>query len=93
MAPGGKIIFILEIDPLYTYKDDIYELPCICMRTSDVSESSDKVDAYVYDSKLPLRAYKAVDEYAADWIVGTEPGTKVADFSLDGNNNVIITAG
>lgn len=88
MAPGGKIIYILDIDVLYTYKSQIYTLPCVCMRTDGSADDKNLVDAYVYDTKLPVRAYRAVDVYAASWDV-----EGIGDFSLDGNQNVIITVG
>ena len=88
MVTGGRIVFILEFDPLYTYKDDIYNLPCVCLRTDNTSEGANQIDAYIYDEKLPMRAYREVDIYAADW-----PELGAAAFSLDANNNVIITAG
>ena len=88
VVTGGKILFILEFDPLMTYKDDIYKLPCVCIRTDNAGEGANQVDAYIYDSKLPVRAYRAVDEYTTTW-----PVAGVGDFSLDGNNNIIITAG
>lgn len=88
VVTGGKIVFIMELDPLMTYKDDIYELPCVCLRTDNTAEGANQVDAYVYDSKLPLRAYRSVDVYTTTW-----PEQGVGDFSLDGSNNVIITAG
>lgn len=88
MAPGGKIIYILDIDALYTYMADIYQLPCVCLRTDSDSDDKNMIDAYVYDAQMPTRAYRSVDVYAATWhLLGT------TDFSLDGDSNVIITVG
>lgn len=67
MAPGGKIIFLLECDVLFTYMTQIYLLPCVCRRCSDTSSESNSVDCYVIDGAQPVRAYKSVDMYAADW--------------------------
>lgn len=88
MAPGGKIIYILDIDVLNTYKTQIYALPCVCVRTDADEDSKNLVDAYIYDTKWPVRAYRAVDVYAASW-----NAEGIGDFSLDGNSNVIITVG
>lgn len=88
MAPGGKIIYILDIDVLYTYMTQIYTLPCVCMRTDGDADDKNLVDAYIYDMQLPVRAYRAVDVYATTW-----DAAGVGDFSLDGNLNVIMTVG
>ena len=92
MAPGGKIIFLLECDVLYTYKDDIYTTPCVCRRTG-MYETGNMVDTYIYDANLPVRAYKSTDVMAADWIFTNVPGTKYTDWSLDSTHAIIMTTG
>lgn len=91
MAPGGKIIFILECDVLYTYRLQILEIPCICRRTG-LYKTQNLVDTYIYDERKVSRAYKASDVLGAGWV--QDDGTSVtADFTLDHENAIIVTAG
>lgn len=88
LTPGGRIVYILECDPLYTYKDDIYALDCVCRRTGNDSSDSNLQDAYIRDPYRVARAYKSVDYYAAE-----KPILGNVGLALDQTHMIIITVG
>lgn len=92
MAPGGKIIFLLECDVLFTYMADIYLLPCVCRRASSIDEKTPNAyqDPYIFDEKMPVRTYKSVDLYLTE---KPEAITDSVDFNFDPYVYVIVTAG
>lgn len=86
MAPGGKIIFLLECDVLFTYMTQIYLLPCVCRRASSLEGTpNDNQDPYIYDANMQTRAYKEVDLYVTE--------KPPASFNYDNASYVIVTAG
>lgn len=92
MAPGGKIIFLLECDVLYTYRTQIYSLPCVCRRAGSKDEDTPNAyqDPYIFDEKMPVRTYKSVDLYLTE---KPEEITASVDFNFDPYVYVIVTAG
>lgn len=52
----GLSVLYLRCDPLYTYKDQIMQLPVIASRTADRVQQS----PYIPDSKMQFAAYKQI---------------------------------
>lgn len=86
MSTGGRIIYLLDCDVLYTYQADIYKCPCVCRRAgSKEGTPNNNQDPYIYDANMQTRAYKEVDLYVTE--------KPPASFNYDNASYVIVTAG
>lgn len=86
MSIGGKIIYLLDCDVLYTYQTDIYKCPCVCRRAGSLEGTpNNNQDPYIYDGQMQTRAYKEVDLYVTE--------KPPASFNYDNASYVIVTAG